>query len=210
MLFPNCEVGACPDETTLRIFLEEHREPMRLAVLDRQGLPQIATLWFRYEAGALWGVSHAEAWLTRRLQRVPKVGLRSLRASLPTGAFEVRGPSRCFRTMGRAAGLPAGPLRNRGALPAGALPPGTEGSGVGPAPRAEQSDLLGLCLSHEGARGPWLKSTPFRQRSWRAWRPSRAAFMPISSLRRGPRCCWRATPPGSTSRLTITPRKIGG
>ncbi|MEE3108821.1 MAG: hypothetical protein VX323_02115, partial [Pseudomonadota bacterium] len=74
MLFPNCEVGACPDETTLRIFLEEHREPMRLAVLDRQGLPQIATLWFRYEAGALWGVSHAEAWLTRRLQRVPKVG----------------------------------------------------------------------------------------------------------------------------------------
>ena len=86
MLFPNCEVGACPDETTLRIFLEEHREPMRLAVLDRQGLPQIATLWFRYEAGALWGVSHAEAWLTRRLQRVPMVGFE-----ISTGFAPYRG-----------------------------------------------------------------------------------------------------------------------
>ncbi|MFZ8929771.1 MAG: pyridoxamine 5'-phosphate oxidase family protein [Pseudomonadales bacterium] len=86
MLFPNCEVRACPNETTLRTFLEGHREPMRLAVLDRHGTPQIATLWFRYEAGALWGVSHAEAWLTRRLQRAPKVGFE-----ISTGLAPYRG-----------------------------------------------------------------------------------------------------------------------
>ena len=145
MLFPNCEVGACPDETTLRIFLEEHREPMRLAVLDRQGLPQIATLWFRYEAGALWGVSHAEAWLTRRLQQVPKVGSKSLRGSLPTGAFEVR--DRLLRTMGPAAGSPAGPLRRGGTRLARFLQGRKVGSGPCASRRAKRP--LGLCLSHE-------------------------------------------------------------
>lgn len=74
MVFPQCPVRGCPDDSTLVAFLDTHREPMRLAVLDRRGRPQIATLWFCYGEGALWAVSHAEAWLTKRLREAPEVG----------------------------------------------------------------------------------------------------------------------------------------
>ena len=86
MLFPQCPVRGCPDNETVTTFLETHREPMRLAVLDRRGRPQIATLWFAYGDGFLWAVSHADAWLTRRLEEAPEVGFE-----ISTGHAPYRG-----------------------------------------------------------------------------------------------------------------------
>ena len=74
-------------------FLDEARIPVRLACVTKSGSPIILSLWFRYEEGALWCATQANARVVHHLRHDPRC------------AFEIAAdapPYRGVRGRGRA------------------------------------------------------------------------------------------------------------
>lgn len=49
-------------------------EPLRLAVVDKNGFPRIVSLWFHFENDHYYCVTHRNAWVVKQLQLNPQVG----------------------------------------------------------------------------------------------------------------------------------------
>ena len=56
------------------VFLETARMPIRLACIGADGFPRVVSLWYRYEGGSFYCVTHRDAKLTALLQGNTKVG----------------------------------------------------------------------------------------------------------------------------------------
>ena len=56
------------------VFLEAARMPIRLACIGADGFPRVVSLWYRYEGGSFYCVTHRDAKLTALLQGNTKVG----------------------------------------------------------------------------------------------------------------------------------------
>ena len=55
-------------------FLDRARIPIRLACIGSDGFPRVVSLWYRYEAGCFYCVTHRDSKLTGLLRRNRKVG----------------------------------------------------------------------------------------------------------------------------------------
>jgi hypothetical protein len=55
-------------------FLDDARIPIRLACVGRDGFPRVVSLWYRYEQGSFYCVTHRDAKLTALLRGNDKVG----------------------------------------------------------------------------------------------------------------------------------------
>lgn len=55
-------------------FLTESALPMRLACIGDDGFPRVVSVWYRYEAPTLLGVTHRDASLVTLLRRNSRVG----------------------------------------------------------------------------------------------------------------------------------------
>ncbi len=62
------------DAKTIEQFLGEARQPLRLATLSSRGFPQITSLWFAFDDGALWCCTQQQSLVSRHIQREPRVG----------------------------------------------------------------------------------------------------------------------------------------
>lgn len=56
------------------IDLQSARLPIRLALVDADGVPRIVSLWFRYRDGRFYCATHQSAWIVKQLRRQPVVG----------------------------------------------------------------------------------------------------------------------------------------
>ena len=63
--WPEAQVIAYLRETTL---------PLRLACIGRDGFPLINSLWFHFEANAIWCAVHRDSVLARRFANDPRCG----------------------------------------------------------------------------------------------------------------------------------------
>lgn len=55
-------------------FLQDTTVPIRLATVGDDHFPRVVSLWFRYDAGALYCVTHQDSHLARMLERNANVG----------------------------------------------------------------------------------------------------------------------------------------
>ena len=55
-------------------FLEDVRFPLRLACVGADGFPRVVSLWYRYDSGNFYCVTHRDAKLTALLKANRKVG----------------------------------------------------------------------------------------------------------------------------------------
>ena len=55
-------------------FLDDARIPIRLACVGQDGFPRVVSLWYRYEQGVFYCVTHRDAKLTALLRGNEKVG----------------------------------------------------------------------------------------------------------------------------------------
>ncbi|MEJ2532708.1 MAG: pyridoxamine 5'-phosphate oxidase family protein [Halioglobus sp.] len=58
----------------IEAFLREAVYPMRLACVGADGYPRVVSVWFRYEQGTLYCVSHRESSLVALLRKNNRVG----------------------------------------------------------------------------------------------------------------------------------------
>jgi len=58
----------------IEAFLREAVYPMRLACVGADGYPRVVSVWFRYEQGILYCVSHRESSLVALLRKNNRVG----------------------------------------------------------------------------------------------------------------------------------------
>jgi nitroimidazol reductase NimA-like FMN-containing flavoprotein (pyridoxamine 5'-phosphate oxidase superfamily) len=62
------------DHESARAYLATARFPLRLACVGADGFPRVVSLWYRYEAGCFYCVTHRGSKLTRLLRANHKVG----------------------------------------------------------------------------------------------------------------------------------------
>lgn len=58
----------------LPISLNDGGMPLRLAVIDADGFPHIASLWYHFENDHFYCATHGSAWILPRLRANPRVG----------------------------------------------------------------------------------------------------------------------------------------
>jgi hypothetical protein len=61
-------------EADAATFLESARIPIRLACVGADGFPRVVSLWYRYEGGCFYCVTHRDSKLTALLRGNTKVG----------------------------------------------------------------------------------------------------------------------------------------
>lgn len=61
------------NEEQISRFLSGATLPIRLSFLNKDNEPQICSLWFLFDQGALWAASHENAFLIRQLKRHKQV-----------------------------------------------------------------------------------------------------------------------------------------
>ena len=61
-------------EKSLPIDLEQCCYPIRVAVQGLDGFPRIVSLWFKYQHGRFYCVTHQSAWILRQLKVNTRVG----------------------------------------------------------------------------------------------------------------------------------------
>ena len=54
--------------------LENCRYPLRLAFTDNAGFPRIASLWYKFDKGNFYCVTHKQSWIVSQLQARANVG----------------------------------------------------------------------------------------------------------------------------------------
>ena len=62
------------NEADVAGFLDGAKIPIRLACIGADGFPRVVSLWYRYDAGNFYCVTHRDAKLTALLRRNEKVG----------------------------------------------------------------------------------------------------------------------------------------
>jgi hypothetical protein len=55
-------------------YLGDTRVPLRLACIGADGFPRVVSLWFCYQAGRLYCVSHRDSMVVKLLEKQGKVG----------------------------------------------------------------------------------------------------------------------------------------
>lgn len=61
-------------EQQVDTFLRDSTLPVRLSVVALDGYPRVISLWFKYESGALYCVTHQSSKLARLLKEESRVG----------------------------------------------------------------------------------------------------------------------------------------
>ncbi len=71
---PNFPLKGPWDHQVAADYLAQSRFPLRLACVGSDGFPRVISLWYRYEAGGFYCVTHRDSKLTKLLRRNHKVG----------------------------------------------------------------------------------------------------------------------------------------
>ena len=61
-------------EQEAETFLSSGQIPLRIACLGADGFPRVISLWYRYEGGHIYCVTHKDSQLANMLRRESKVG----------------------------------------------------------------------------------------------------------------------------------------
>lgn len=62
------------NQPTIEQYLKDKDIPIRLSCIDDNGFPLVCSLWFQYDAGALWCATHKSAKIINLLKANPKCG----------------------------------------------------------------------------------------------------------------------------------------
>ncbi|MEE4662034.1 MAG: pyridoxamine 5'-phosphate oxidase family protein [Halieaceae bacterium] len=62
------------DHEQVRQYLDDTTFPLRLACVASDGFPRVVSLWYRYQQGSFYCVTHRDSKLTKLLRRNHKVG----------------------------------------------------------------------------------------------------------------------------------------
>lgn len=65
---------SCWQAPAIRDFLSSAEIPLRLACMDKDGLPLICSLWFYFDQDCLWAATHKQSYIIGRLKDNPAVG----------------------------------------------------------------------------------------------------------------------------------------
>jgi nitroimidazol reductase NimA-like FMN-containing flavoprotein (pyridoxamine 5'-phosphate oxidase superfamily) len=75
--------GSAWDQQQITQFLRDTVIPLRLACLTGSGIPLVCSLWYLYEAGAIWCATQQSARVITFLEREPHCGFEVAPEAMP-------------------------------------------------------------------------------------------------------------------------------
>ncbi len=88
-------------EARVRTFLEQEALPLRLAFSASDGCPLVASLWYRFQEGALWCATPAHARVVALLEKQSRCGFEVSVNEPPYRGVRGRGHARLDAERGR-------------------------------------------------------------------------------------------------------------
>ena len=83
-------------------FARETVVPLRLACLDRDGCPHVLSLWYLWQADALWCATAPNAWVVERLRADPRCGFEIAGDAPPYRGVRGKGLAELIPSQGEA------------------------------------------------------------------------------------------------------------